>query len=159
MSSIFNAPEIIDVGIEKEKKRMAFYDLVSKKFEVNQMKELFERLRDWEKEHVEKFSRIKENIKESQTGESYAGEMSDYANALLDDTLYKQVSAGEFSKNVKTPLAAIQYGISFEKDAILFFSEMLASMADHDKDTIKTLIGEEKQHIIYLDQLKKKIKK
>ena len=48
--------------------------------------------------------------------------------ALVDDVLYNQVSAEEFSKNLKTPKSAIQYGIGFEKDAILFFNELLKYM-------------------------------
>ena len=70
--------------------------------------------------------------------------------------LYQQVSPQWFSENVKRPLAAIQYGIGFEKDAILFFNELLIYMMPKDLEKIEELIGEEKKHLIYLSELKKK---
>ena len=74
----------------------------------------------------------------------------------MDDRLYKEVSPDSFSKNVETPISAVQYGIGFEKDAILFFREMLPFMGAH-KDAVQKLINEEKQHIVYLTELKRKL--
>jgi rubrerythrin len=154
---MFNAPEIINMGIEKEIKRRDFYGKVSEVFTDKEMKKLFGQLRDWEETHIEIFKKLKEQAIESQTTEKYPGEESAYINAMLDDTLYKNVSPKEFGKNIKSPLDAVQYGIGFEKDAILFFKEFLNYSAPHYKETIQTLINEEKQHIVYLAQLKKKI--
>ena len=45
------------------------------------------------------------------------------------------------------------------KDAILFFNELLPLVPEHDRAVVILLINEEKQHIVYLDQLKKKFQK
>jgi rubrerythrin len=58
---------------------------------------------------------------------------------------------------VKTPLDAIRYGLAFERDAILFFSEISAVMEPHNKEAVERLVNEEKQHITYLAELKGKI--
>lgn len=158
MPNIFNASEIIDMGIEKEKKRRDFYGLAADSFTSADMKSLFKKLRDWEDEHIKRFIQIRNKVADMEIAETYAGEFNEYIKAMIDDMLYNQVSSEEFSKNVKSPLIAIQYGIAFEKDAILFFDELLNYMESPYRESIQELINEEKTHIIYLSELKKKYK-
>lgn len=153
---MFHLAEIVEMGIEKEKKRRDFYDSVARHFSEKQVRDLFTRLRDWEEEHVRKFTEIKGRLSEPEPVEYYPGELKGYMQALVDDMLYKAVSPESFSQNVKTPLDAISYGIGFEKDAILFFSELLRHMVSGPKEVVRALIDEEKQHIIYLSELKRK---
>jgi rubrerythrin len=120
------------------------------------MKDLFGRLRDWESEHIQKFTGIRDTVEESEVVESYQGELGAYMKALVDDMLYKQVTAAQFPKNVKAPIDAITYGIGFEKDAILFFQELLRYMTPAHQEKIVELINEEKKHVIYLTELKRK---
>jgi len=156
MPNVFNAAEAIDLGIEKERKRRDFYGYAAEKFKEKDMKELFTRLRDWEEKHIKKFTEIRDSLEESEVAESYEGEFLSYLKATVDDILYKQVSPEWFSKNVFAPRAAIQYGIGFEKDAILFFNELLRYMSPGHKEKVQTLIEEEKKHLLYLTELKKK---
>ncbi|MCX5679995.1 MAG: ferritin family protein [Candidatus Omnitrophica bacterium] len=156
MSNVFNITEVIDMGIEKEKKRRDFYGRVSESFKEDDMKKLFARLRDWEDEHIKKFAAIRDTVNIDESQESYKGELAEYMRALVDDILYSQVSEKEFTRNVKSPKAAIQYGIGFEKDAILFFNELLKYMEPIHTEKVRILIEEEKKHIIYLAQLRKK---
>ncbi|MDP2980795.1 MAG: ferritin family protein [Candidatus Omnitrophota bacterium] len=155
--NIFNMSEIVDLGIEKEKKRRDFYGLVAERFSDKNMKELFTKLRDWEDAHIKKFTEIRGSIKNIRETENYEGELNSYMQALLDDKLYKDVSPAKFSANVKTPLDAISYGIGFEKDAIIFFNEIVNYAVDARKDVIKKLIEEEKQHIVYLAALRENV--
>lgn len=158
MANVFNAAEAIDMGIEKEKKRRDFYETVAKKFNDKKMKALFQRLRDWEETHIKKFTQIRDSVEESETTGSYEGEFAAYMKAAVDDLLYKQVSPAHFAKNVTTPLSAIRYGMSFERDAILFFGELLRFMEPHHKDEIEALIAEERKHLMYLAELRKEYK-
>ena len=156
MSNVFNAAEVVDLGIEKEKKRRDFYGFAAAAFKEKEMKDLFTRLRDWEDTHIKKFTEIRNSIEESEAAETYEGELAEYIKATVDDMLYKQASAEWFAKNVKTQLTAIRYGIGFEKDAILFFNELLKYMTPHHREKVQELIDEEKKHLIYLNELKKK---
>jgi rubrerythrin len=154
--NIFSMSEIVDMGIEKEKKRRDFYGLAAERFSDKNMKELFVKLRGWEDEHIKKFTLIREHVNEPRETENYEGELNSYMQALLDDKLYNEVSPSKFSANVKTPLDAISYGIEFEKDAIIFFNEIVKYTVDTRKEVIKELIEEEKQHIVYLAALREK---
>lgn len=156
MANVFNAAEIIDMGIVKEKKRRDFYGLAANKFKESDMKDLFSKLRDWEDEHVKRFTDIRNSTETYEIKESYQGEFAAYMKSVVDDMLYAQVSAEWFARNITQSLAAIQYGIGFEKDAILFFSELLRYMMGPNKEKIEELIGEEKKHLIYLSELKAK---
>ena len=156
MPNVFNAAEIIDMGIEKEKKRRDFYGRASEEFKEADLKKLFSDLRNWEDEHIKKFTGIRDSIKDAEIEESYQGEFTAYIGALVDDKLYAHVSASSFTKNIRTPLDAIQWGIGFEKDAILFFNELLEYMPAENKEKVKQLVEEEKKHIIYLAELRKK---
>ena len=157
MSNLFNVSEVIDMGIEKEKKRRDFYGRAAEKFEQKDLKELFVNLKNWEELHINKFTEIRNNFKELETTDSYKGELKDYIGSLIDDRIYDKVSADGFDDNVKTPLDAIDYGIGFEKDAILFFNEMLKYTEPGRKDIIQKLIDEEKQHIVYLSEMRNRI--
>jgi len=156
MPNVFNAAEIVDMGIEKEKKRRDFYALVAEKFKEKDLKDLFLKLRNWEDDHIKKFTAIRNSVKGEEIAESYQGEFGAYIKALVDDKLYSQVSAKEFEANVKTARSAIQYSLGFEKDAILLFNELLRYMETPGADKVRELIEEEKKHIIYLAELKRK---
>ena len=153
---VFTATEVCDLGIEKEKKRRDFYGLAAERFTDEELRDLFTRLRNWEEQHIEKFRQIRANTEGLELVESYPGELEAYMQALVDEKLYRHVTPAQFGEFVKTPLDAIWYGIDFEKDAILFFQEVLPYADSPSKDVIQKLIDEEKQHIVYLVRLKKK---
>lgn len=156
MPNIFNAAEVIDMGIEKEIKRRDFYAYTAERFQDKDMKALFTKLRDWEDTHIKKFTEIRDGIEEDETTESFEGELASYIKAAVDDILYKQVTKEWFAKSIKCELEAIQYGIGFEKDAILFFNELLRYMNPYHKERVQGLIDEEKKHLVYLSELKEK---
>jgi len=156
MANIFNAAEIIDMGIEKERKRRDFYARVSEEFSEKDLKKLFGDLSNWEEEHIKKFTEIRNSVADEEIAESYQGEFTAYIRSLVDDKLYSQVTSSSFAKNIKTPLDAIHWGMGFEKDAILFFNELIEYKPPQNKEKIRILINEEKKHIIYLSQLREK---
>ncbi len=153
--NIFHIAEVVDMGIEKEKKRRDFYGKAATAFQEENARKLFLRLRDWEVEHIKKFTEIREGLADEESTESYPGELTVYMNSIVDDKLTSVVTPAEFSKNVKTVLDAIQYALGFEKDAISFFNELKGYTTDTHREVIRQLIEEEKQHIVYLINLRK----
>lgn len=156
MANLFKVVDVIDIGIEKEKTRRDFYARVAEQFDDGDVKDLFTRLRDWEEGHIKKFQLIRDRLGEPQGFESYPGELEAYIQAFVDDKLYTDVSAESFGDYIKTPKDAIQYGIGFEKDAILLFMELASKVQSEDKEAIMELIEEERQHIVYLIKLRRK---
>jgi rubrerythrin len=154
---ILNIIEIIEMGIEKEKKRRDFYDTVSKKFKHKSLQDLFRRLSGWEETHVEKLNKIKSDLGETAMVEFNPGELKAYFRALVDDKLQHQISPDVFARQVKKEDDAIDFAISFEKDSVLFFAELAKYVSDiHHKEVVSKLVDEEKMHIVYLNELKVK---
>lgn len=155
--NLFKITEVIDIGIEKEKKRKEFYALAAESFSNKEIKDLFIKLRDWEDAHIKRFTEIKNEVGKDETIESYPGELTSFMEGLIDNKLYSEVTPENFGKTIKTPIDAITRGIGFEKDAILLFLELLSYISTKNKQSIETLINEERMHIRYLNDLKKKI--
>ena len=155
MENVLKMADLLDMGVEKEKARRDFYGRVAETFEDEKMKDLFTKLRDWEDLHITKFQAIRDELDQPDTVESYPGELNAYIRAVVDDRLYREVSADNFGANVSGPVQAITYGIQFEKDAILFFMEMARFVQSRNQDVIARLIEEERHHVIYLIKLRK----
>ena len=156
MTNVLNVVDVVDIGIEKEKARRDFYERVAQQSDDEEMKKLFTQLRDWEETHVKKFQAIRGTLESSGIAESYPGELSAYMDSLVDEKLYAEVSPNSFGDNVKTPVDAINYGIGFEKDAILLFLELMRFVQADDKSAIEELMAEERQHVVSLIKLRKK---
>jgi rubrerythrin len=154
--SILQPAEIVEIGIEKEKKRRDFYALAALHFkERRELADLFARLRDWEIEHIRRFEEIRNHLKPALYAESYDGEAVAYMDALVDSDLYAEMTPERFKTVVKTPADALDRGIGFEKDAILFFSGLGRFIGEQSKSVIDQLIKEEQQHMLYLFNMKK----
>ena len=156
MANLLKLIDVVDIGIEKEKIRRDFYARVAERFDDDELKQLFTRLRDWENGHIKKFEAIRGRLSETQMVESYPGELEGYMEALVEDKLYSDVSADSFGDTIRSPLDAIQYGIGFEKDAILLFMELAGKVQSSDTSIIQELIAEERQHVVHLIKMRKK---
>jgi rubrerythrin len=159
MVNILPAAEIVEIGIEKEKKRRDFYALVADQYKDNkELSELFVKLRDWEEEHIRRFQEIRDTVSKAQYTETYPGETEAYMQALVDSDLYDKITPEGFSSMVSSPEEALDMGIRFEKDAILFFNGLSRFADDAVKKVTAKLIEEEQQHMLYLYDMKKKMK-
>lgn len=158
MANILQPAEIVEIGIEKEKKRRDFYAFAAERFkEKRELADLFMRLRNWEIEHIRRFEQILETVKRARYTESYEGEIEAYMDALVDNELYRMITPERFAELVKSPIDALDRGIGFEKDAILFFSQLARFIDAKSREIVDVLIKEEKQHLLYLFRMKKEI--
>ena len=156
--AILQPSDIIDIGIEKEIKRRDFYALAADQFSGNaELAKLFGKLRDWEEGHIVKFKRIREDVKGGNYAESYPGEIQEYMTAIVNSDLYEKLDAESFALTVKTPEAALDAGIGFEKDAILFFGGLANFVEPKAREVIQELISEEQMHMLQLFEMKKKL--
>ncbi len=158
MASILQPAEIVEIGIEKEKKRRDFYAMCAEQFKgQKELFELFKKLYEWEVEHVRRFTEIHDTVTKGQYTESYAGETEAYMSALVQSDLYSEITPKSFAAQIKTPVDALERGIGFEKDAVLFFSGLMPYVDPKSQEVVRTLMEEEKQHILFLFNMKKRL--
>lgn len=156
--AILQPSDIVEIGIEKEKKRRDFYALAAKQFAGKpDLAALFGRLRDWEEGHIRRFEKIRDTVAGGSYAESYPGEIEEYMQAVVDSDLYSDLTPEAFAKTVKTPADALDRGIGFEKDAILFFGGLSSFLDKKSKEVVDELIAEEQMHMVQLFEMKKRL--
>jgi len=159
MGNIFSASEVVELGILIEKNGRDFYNAVLSQLKDEKSGELFVFLAREEEKHIIKFTQILDSIQKYEPPESYAQEYVAYMRSLADGYVFTRANSGkEIGNKVKSEKEAIDLGLGFEKDSILFYEGMKKAVPDFDLKIIDELIAQEKRHLELLAQLKSSIK-
>ena len=155
MVNIFAGSEIVELGIQIEKNGRDFYNALVKQTKNQEAKRTFKYLAEEEKKHIEVFSKILDSVHKYEPPESYPGEYFAYMNALARDYIFTQKDKGEqIAKKTKNDREAIDWGIRFEKDSILFYQGMKKVIPEYDHRVVDELIAQEQSHLQQLSDLK-----
>jgi len=155
--NIFKASEILKVAIQIEKNGLAFYQGVKDKSKNLTVAEVFGFLAREEERHTRTFERLLEMAGDYEPAESYPGEYELYLEALAGENVFKkEADFKRLSLEVNSDLQAIDLGIGFEKDSIIFYNEMKNFVPQEDAAVVEKVIAEEKEHLLKLFDLKKK---
>ena len=156
MANIFSGSEIVELGIQIEKNGRDFYDTLVRQSRNKKAKEIFKYLAGEEEKHIATFRRILDKLEKYEPPESYPGEYFAYMNALASDYVFTQKNKGEeIAKNITSDKEAVDTGIGFEKDSILFYEGMRKVVPEYDHGVIDELIAQEQNHLRQLSDLKK----
>jgi rubrerythrin len=162
MAALFNADEIFEIAVDIERNGEAFYSASADVAEDDDVKKLFEYLVTQEQMHRMIFENMrKEMPAKFSLPETYdpAGEGALYLKALADSHIFNKP---EEKKKIATGLAdvdeALDFALAFEKDSVLFYSQMTdITYSDAGREHVNKIIKEEKKHIIQLLDLKRKL--
>lgn len=156
MVNIFSASEVVQLGIQVEKNGRDFYLAVAEKSKVDKAKQIFQYLANEEEKHIKVFEDILSSIEKYEPPEAYSEEYFSYLRALSEEYVFTKEKKGEeIAQKVKEDREAIELGVGFEKDSILFYNEMKKFVLKGGQKTIDKLIEQEQEHLIKLSQLKK----
>ncbi len=155
--NIFKASEILKVAIQIEKNGLAFYKAVKEKSRVLTVSEVFSFLAQEEEKHIKTFEGLLETAGDYQPAQSYPGEYELYLDAIAGENVFKkEADLKRLSQQISSDLQAIELGIGFEKDSIIFYNEMKNFVPQEDLAAIEEVIAEEKEHLLKLFELKNK---
>jgi len=172
MGNIFSGSEIVELGIQIEKNGRDFYDILARNLENPRHKdrrvrqefwrkkaaELFKYLKGEEEKHIVIFQKILGKTESYQPVESYPGEYFAYMNALASNYVFTQKDKGkDIAKKIKSDKEAVDTGIGFEKDSILFYEGMKKTVPEHERKIVDDLILQEQNHLRQLTDLKKNL--
>lgn len=156
MGNIFTGSEVIEVGIQIEKNGRDFYSGLVDNSKNQEIKNLFKYLAAEEEKHIVNFSDILDSVKKDELAGVYSEEYFAYMNVLAREYVFTQENKGEeIAKNVKSDKEAIELGIGFEKDSIIFYQGMKKVTKEQDIKIIDELITQEQEHLRKLLELKK----
>lgn len=158
MGNIFAASEIIEIGIQIEKNGRDFYNTLTKQSKHPVAKGIFKYLAGEEEKHILAFQGILEKVEKYEPQGLDADTYFAYMNALASEYVFTQENKGEaVAKTIKDEKEAIDKGIGFEKDSIIFYEGIRKVVPAYDIEPIDKLIAQEQKHLRQLVELKKKI--
>lgn len=151
----YSIREVIEQAVQTEKLGFQFYTAMALKFEAeSSLKELFETLASKEIEHEKTFAKLKENIG-NEPLENW-DEASQYLRAIVESEFFLGKNKALPSlDHLKSAGDAVHFAMEFEKETILYFLGLKNSVKD--KNIVEQIIDEEKSHIRWLNDLKKKL--
>jgi len=158
MGNIFAASEVVELGIQIEKNGRDFYNTLVKQSKNQKAQDIFKYLAGEEEKHIAVFQKILSSLENYQPAEAYPGEYFAYMSALAGEYVFTQINKGEeIAKGIKNDKEAVEKGIGFEKDSIIFYEGMKKVVPDYDQKVVDELIAQEQKHLRQLAELKKKI--
>ncbi len=158
MANIFAGSEIVEIGIQIEKNGKDFYNTLSGQSKIEKARDIFKYLAGEEEKHIAAFQKILDLVEKYEPPESYPGEYFAYMNGLASGYVFTQKEKGsQAAKAAKSDSEAIELGIGFEKDSIIFYEGMKRVIPKHDLKLIDALIAQEKEHLKKLSALKKEL--
>ncbi len=155
MGSIFAGSEIVELGIEIERNGRDFYNTLAKKSKNQKAADIFKYLSDEEEKHIKVFQDILNKTEKYEPSGLDADEYFAYMNALASEYVFTQKDkGGQVAKTIKNDLEAVNTGIGFEKDSIIFYEGMKKMVPEYDIKVIDELIMQEQSHLRQLSDLK-----
>jgi rubrerythrin len=154
MPELFKATEIVEMAVQEERNGVAYYEALAGKTADPKVKAFAERLAGEERRHEREFTELRNQLGGYVPAESFEGEYLAYVRALVNDRfLPSEEKAKETVRRAGTDRDVILSALRFEKETLLFFSEMKHFVPRRHAPVIDTLMGEERQHIADLSEL------
>lgn len=159
MSIFFSMREVIEMAIATERSGQAFYQNASKLARENSLKELFQYLAEEEEKHLKTFQDFYNTLKEKPEITPYNWEEAKlYLEALVDSKFFASPEKViNLAKEAKDELEVINSAMSFEKETLLFFYQILEMIRSQEQELVKKIIEQEKKHIQRLSTMKGKL--
>jgi rubrerythrin len=155
----FFAKEIINAAAQIEKNGQKFYEQIAKDEQRPAVREVFEQLAEQEKRHVQELNYLSDQLEEPP---DHTWEREDF-DLYLDSITSEQLllgdgPAGIEAGKIETDLQAVEFGIQFKKQIMLFFHELLPLVRAEERDILNNLISWERDHLLLLFRLKRRLK-
>ena len=158
MGNIFAASEIVELGIQIEKNGRDFYNTLVRQSKNQKAKDIFQYLAGEEEKHIATFQKILDTVEKYESPEIYASEYLAYMNALASEYVFTKENKGiQIAQQIKADLEAVEMGIGFEKDSIIFYEGIKKFVPAHEQNVVEELITQEQSHLRQLVDLKSKL--
>jgi len=155
MGNLFAGSEVVDLAIQVERNGRDFYNAVARSSRKDKPRQLFEFLAQEEEKHIVTFQKLMEKVEKYDPPEVYADDYIAYMNALASEHIFtRQGQGAEQAKKASTDLEAVNLGIKFESDSIIFYEGMRRMVPAYDQRIVDEIIEQEKLHLVKLSELK-----
>ena len=148
----FNAGEAFKIAIAIEENGRIFYEKAQAATEDADVRQVFKQLGLAEVEHKKRFTDLMAGLPASSTESTVwdpDNEIDQYLKMMADMHVFRKSDEVEARLgDVSDTVSALKLAIQFEKDSIVFFTEMQNLAGDGEsRDQIGQLANEERQHL------------
>jgi rubrerythrin len=152
MGTLFYINEIVSFAVEREQESYDLYKELAESVEKPEFKQVFQTLMQEEQKHKAYYSDMLSTVQEKWTpsAEGY-DEYDAYMRTLIESR--RSVKAPPI--DMQNIAEVLDFAISREKDAVLFYVGLENYAPDEHKATIRAIIKEEGSHIVKLTNVKK----
>ena len=159
MEEKYAGSEVLQMAVELEIKGKAFYDGVVGAVKDEKVRTIFQFLADEEVRHEKVFREMLADLEPVSSPSPYDDtELVLYFRSLIDRKIFPDEQEGiSMKKDLSNPAAAIRIALSLEKDAVLFFHELLPVTHEKDHQAVQRIIEEERDHIRRILKLKSEL--
>lgn len=158
MGDILAGSEIVELGIQIEKNGRDFYNTLVARSKSLKAADIFRYLAKEEERHIQTFQGILSKFDQYQPVEAYPGEYLAYMQALAAEHIFTKEGQGVLiAGKITSDRQAIETGIGFEQDSIVFYEGMKRIIPDYDRKAVEELITQEENHLRQLLELKREV--
>jgi rubrerythrin len=149
MAGIFKVNEVVGIAVEIERRGEAFYREMADKAHNEDVRAVLEILAGEEVKHQEYFSELLSRLGPLQLpAGSERSEYWAYVNDLIDSHfLFDEPLSKRLISLVSSDQEVLHLAMGFEKESILFFTEMRSLVPTAEAKTVETCIQEERRHL------------
>lgn len=159
MAHFFRANEIANVAIEIEKKGREFYMLAAQKAKSSEIRDIFTHLADEETKHEEVFRSMLDRLgRVEMPAWATQEEYMQYLEALIESHMLFGDLGRKFMERADSEADVLKMAMSFEKDTMLFFMEMMELVPASEKYVVQQCYEEERRHLRELSRMSAKMK-
>ena len=158
MSEVIGGRVVLDLAIQAEEKGTELYKTLSRNSKNFHVSRIFKELAEDEEKHLEELRKWEKRVAPYQPPEAYPGEYILYIKAMADENTFKCDNACKrFLEIDLSETDALQAGITFEKDFIIFLHTLKKHVSKDGYKIVDKIIESEESHLKKLYALKKQI--
>lgn len=155
MNKHFNADEIFEIAQQIERNGIKFYTKAAAQTSSMQARELFEKLIEMEKKHLDIYIQMRENFQDKNDNITYDPDnaSTQYLNAIASGKVFSvNEDPSEFITDITTTEEILSKAVDLEKNSIIFYiglKDLVVSKSG--KREIGKIIQQELGHIVFLN--------
>lgn len=158
MSAGLSVSDIINIAIDIERRGISFYDVMAKSADSESSKTVFDHLVVMEREHLEMFKSMLEEVDNYEISDVPDNQRSGYIKSLVESAVFTDdLITSDMASQADTDIKAIELGINAEKDSLLFYYEIKDIVPQRMTQLINMIIAEEKTHLLQLSAVKSEL--
>ncbi len=156
----YTGKDVVEIAVQAKARGVELYMMLARNSENYHVSNLFAELAKKEEKHKLELKKWLDYLSKEKREEAYPGEKSLYLKALVDSNTFNcDKQKTQLLETTISEEEALQAGITFEKDFILFLHDIKRHIADKEDSIVDSLIEEEINHLSEMFHLKDKIAK